>query len=174
MNWESEKILAKCKLPGNVDRLAFPFQHDRTDVTVSGPHMLRLLQIRHAKGEVTLKLMPAFSNLAEKAQKILDHTWLEAGRNLLGLCVQEGAVHILSADELIVLRTIDSAFGPEGDLEDVLPVCKPLAQQRFVFLVFLQTWLLPAIHENGSGPFRVLPTVLDQGMPSRPQNGPDE
>ncbi|CAE7549687.1 Cfap57 [Symbiodinium natans] len=132
MNWESEKILAKCKLPGNVDRLAFPFQHDRTDVTVSGPHMLRLLQIRHAKGEVTLKLMPAFSNLAEKAQKILDHTWLEAGRNLLGLCVQEGAVHILSADELIVLRTIDSAFGPEGDLEDVLPVCIRSFTQGFL------------------------------------------
>ena len=102
MNWESEKILAKCKLPGTVDRVAFPFQHDRTDVTVSGPHMLRLLQIRHAKGEVTLKPMPAFSGLQEKAQAILDHTWLEAGRGLLGLCVHEGPVYILSADELIL------------------------------------------------------------------------
>ncbi|CAE7649649.1 CFAP57, partial [Symbiodinium sp. CCMP2456] len=123
MNWESEKILAKCKLPGTVDRVAFPFQHDRTDVTVSGPHMLRLLQIRHAKGEVTLKTMPAFSGLQEKAQAILDHTWLEAGRGLLGLCAHEGPVHILSADELIVLRTIESAFGVEGDLEEVLPLC---------------------------------------------------
>eukprot|EP00439_Symbiodinium_sp_Y106_P022279 s3292_g2.t1 len=123
MNWESEKILAKCKLPGTVDRVAFPFQHDRTDVTVSGPHMLRLLQIRHAKGEVTLKPMPAFSGLQEKAQAILDHTWLEAGRGLLGLCVHEGPVYILSADELIVLRTIESSFGPEGDLEEVLPLC---------------------------------------------------
>ncbi|CAE7781317.1 Cfap57 [Symbiodinium pilosum] len=132
INWESEKILAKCKLPGNVDRVAFPFQHDRTDVTVSGPHLLRLLQIRHAKGEVSLKVMPAFSGLAEKAQKIVDHSWLEASRGLLGLCVHEGAVHILSADELIVLRTIDSAFGPEGDLEEVLPLCIRSFTQGFL------------------------------------------
>lgn len=117
MNWDAEKIICKCKLPGGVDRLSFPSQPENLQVTASGPNMLRLMQIRHAKGEVSLRVLPAFSNLPEK--KILDHSWLEGSRLVV---IQESHIHIISAEELQVVRTIEAPFG-EADLDEVTPLC---------------------------------------------------
>lgn len=117
INWDAEKILCKCKLPGSVDRLCFPSQPENLQVTASGPNMLRLMQIRHAKGEVSLRVLPAFTNLPE--QKILDHTWLEGNRLVV---IQQSQIHIMSAEELQVVRTIEAPFG-EADLDEVAPLC---------------------------------------------------
>lgn len=117
MNWEGEKTLCKCKLPGQVDRVSFPSQPESLQATASGPNMLRLMQIRQAKNEVSLRMMPAFSKLPE--EKIVDHTWLEGNRLVV---IQEAQVHIISAEELQVVRTIEAPFG-DADLDEVMPLC---------------------------------------------------
>ena len=48
------------------------------------------------------RVLPAFSNLPEK--KILDHSWLEGSRLVV---IQESHIHIISAEELQVVRTIE-------------------------------------------------------------------
>lgn len=48
------------------------------------------------------RVLPAFTNLPE--QKILDHTWLEGNRLVV---IQQSQIHILSAEELQVVRTIE-------------------------------------------------------------------
>ncbi|CAJ1429043.1 unnamed protein product [Effrenium voratum] len=119
MNWDAEKVLCKVKLSFQVDRICFPQQPDILQVTASGPQGLRLLQIRHAKGEVSLKLMPPFSNLPDD-QRILDHTWLGT---TVALCVQEGFVHLLNTEELILLQSIEFPFGQNAEIEDLTPLC---------------------------------------------------
>ena len=49
------------------------------------------------------RMMPAFSKLPE--EKIVDHTWLEGNRLVV---IQEAQVHIISAEELQVVRTIET------------------------------------------------------------------
>ena len=46
--------------------------------------------------------MPAFTGLPE--QKLVDHAWLEGNRLV---AIQELQIHILSAEELQVIRSIE-------------------------------------------------------------------
>ena len=76
--------------------------------------------------------MPAFTGLPE--EKLVDHAWLEGNRLVV---IQESQIHIMSAEELQVIRTIEpsgfrapfagrlrSPFG-EADLDDqvLVPMC---------------------------------------------------
>eukprot|EP00930_Biecheleria_cincta_P038198 TRINITY_DN26248_c0_g2_i1.p1 TRINITY_DN26248_c0_g2~~TRINITY_DN26248_c0_g2_i1.p1 ORF type:complete len:1316 (+),score=276.63 TRINITY_DN26248_c0_g2_i1:26-3973(+) len=131
MNWESEKVLAKCKVPGAAERVAFCIKPEGTEISVSGPHMFRLLHLRSVKGEQVLKAMPAFSGLDEKSVRILDHAWLESSKGIVAVCIAEGQVHLVSTEELLVVRTISKPFG-DGEDAPSMPQCVRSFSQGFL------------------------------------------
>jgi len=78
-------------------------------------------------------VMPVFLGLDERQVRILDHTWLESSRGLLAACVYEGPVYLLSAEELLVVRTLANPFGAEGtERGDVVPYCIRSFSQGFL------------------------------------------
>ncbi|CAE8635468.1 unnamed protein product [Polarella glacialis] len=82
--------------------------------------------------------MPAFSGLEEKTVKITDHAWLESVKGLLAVCVAEGHVYLLSAEELMVVRTIAQPFGATasavavGSGDIMVPHCLRSFSQGFL------------------------------------------
>jgi len=138
LNWEKEQIVAKTKLQGAGDRITFSLSQESVEISVSGPHLLRVSQLRANKGENVLKVMPAFSGLEEKTVKITDHAWLESVKGLLAVCVAEGHVYLLSAEELMVVRTIAQPFGATasavavGSGDILVPHCLRSFSQGFL------------------------------------------
>mmetsp|Transcript_74009 Transcript_74009/g.130742 ORF Transcript_74009/g.130742 Transcript_74009/m.130742 type:complete len:1319 (-) Transcript_74009:59-4015(-) len=132
MGWEAEKVLAKSKVSGAVDRMAFSCYPESAEISVSGLHLLRLLQLKTSKGETTMKIMPAVSGLDERAVRILDHAWLEGSRGVIAATVQEGHVYLLSAEELLVLKTIAMPFGEGLDFEELIAYCVKSFSQGFL------------------------------------------
>ncbi|CAK0848575.1 unnamed protein product [Prorocentrum cordatum] len=133
MDWLGGRVLARHKVQGPVERLAWSPQADACMLSFSTSRSINLLSLRdlNAKAPRTpyLKEHGSFGGLDEKTLRITDHAWIEPGDGRLVVCASEGTIYVLSSLDMIVVLTKPAAFGLGVTC---MPICVRCFSQGFL------------------------------------------
>lgn len=133
VDWRHDQVLARLRLDDAADRVAWCPQSGSVQISVSGPHLMRVVVLKDALSKVrecTLKLGLPFKGMDETAGRTTDHAWVEPGEAMLVACTAEGKVRVLCAETLTVLSTLKGLFGAERT--GAIPVCIRCYSQGFL------------------------------------------
>mmetsp|Transcript_56384 Transcript_56384/g.145162 ORF Transcript_56384/g.145162 Transcript_56384/m.145162 type:complete len:1345 (-) Transcript_56384:95-4129(-) len=117
VEWEFDRHCGKCKLDGNVDRVAFTPAPDSCQISVSGTNVMRIVQLRDATSKIrdpSLKVQPGFAGFEEGKCRITDHAWVEQGAGLLA-CNADGPLYLFATQEMNLVGVIENPFGQDSE-----------------------------------------------------------
>jgi len=132
MDWQTDRVIGRCPLHGAIDRVAFA-PHDAHQLSVSGPHVLRLPRLKDSKmRDGAPKMLPSFNGIDETAVTFTDHAWVEPGDGTLVASTTEGQVFILSSQDMSIAHTITVPFQDAQGFGAGVPFCVRCFSHGFI------------------------------------------